>query len=138
MMEDFKNKPQIRQLALIDEYDPNVLAKLEKNFTETQEKQLARKMKNKMKRRKKPKKKVRVLGDEDVEGNDDLLPSEKSSITEESKEESSSSSISFSSDGFSSIDSQASRVNFWMDINTNDNEYTNAVITNFSKPKLSR
>ena len=123
MMEDFKNKPQIRQLALIDDYDPNILARLEKNFTESHEKKLARKMENKMKRRKKPKKKIKVLGDDEVEGNDALLPSEQSSIAEESKEESSSSSMSFSSDGFSSIDSQASRVNFWMDINTNDNEY---------------
>ena len=69
-------------MALIDEFDPNVLAKLESNFTETQEKKLARKVKNKMKRRKKPKKKVRVLGESDVEGADDLLPSEKSSIAE--------------------------------------------------------
>ena len=35
MMNDYKNKPQIRQLALIDDYDPAVLAKMEKNFTET-------------------------------------------------------------------------------------------------------
>ena len=98
-------------------------------------------MKNKMKRRKKPKKKVRVLGESDVEDADNLIPSEKSSIEEVSKEESSSS-MSFSSDGFSSIDSQASRVNFWMDINTNDNEYTNAVIARFDSagptPRLSR
>ena len=76
MMEDFKNKPQIRQLALIDDYDPNILARLEKNFTESHEKKLARKMENKMKRRKKPKKKIKVLGDDEVEGNDALLPSE--------------------------------------------------------------
>ena len=41
-----------------------------------------------------------------------------------------------SSDGFSSIDSQASRVNFWMDINTNDNEYSNSVITSFEQPTI--
>ena len=94
-----------------------------------------------MKRRKKPKKKVRVLGESDVEDNDNLMPSEKCSIQEASNEESSESSMSFSSDGFSSIDSQASRVNFWRDINTNDNEYTNAVIARFdagpTPPRLS-
>lgn len=143
MLSTTTNKQRMRNLAFRDDINGDI-AKIETNFNEAAERRRA-----KIQAKKALRKQHRVLysdgyddrfeqkardredglyGEYDKFGN----PNRQRKVDSDLEEYSSHSSDAHTSDedtsSASSFDSQASRINFWRDINTKDDEYTNAII----------
>ena len=123
------NKQELREICFQDDLKKE-LHLVEGNFDEKRERKIAAKRNLKARMKKLKKKYSDKAADMDAEvdeyGNRNKTIHTKSMDDESSSElEITNSDLSSSE---SSFDSEASRINFWRDINTGDEEYTNAVI----------